>query len=160
MPLGPLAAHMDTVPSTSLAPAPSTRPLGVTILGILAAIACVIGIPAAFALMALSTFLVALGGIWAVLGAAAGFALLAYAVVCGIAAFGLLKRRTFGWYLGIGLLAFGLLSALVSLVTGDFFSGLFGAAINAAGIWYLTTPPVQAWFGTKVAVPWAKTVKA
>lgn len=142
-------------PATGAGAAPSTRPTGVTILAVLAAIG------AFFALMAaLGSFM---GG--AVLGAGGaegvgafvavlGVFLLIYAVAAAAVAYGLLKRARWAWYVTIVLVGLGLLGALVSLFSFDILSFLFQAAINGFVLWYLMKPEVQAWFGVRHNTPW------
>lgn len=149
-------------PNPNTAPAPATRPTGVTILGVLAVVAGGLAVIAGFALMAVGAFAGAAGaatdtpalGLFGVLGALAGVALLLYAVFAFVVAYGLLTRRRWAWYAALVLAALQVLQGLGSLLGLEIMSAALGLAIGGFIAWYLLSPPVQAWFGVSHSTPW------
>ena len=114
---------------------PSTRerPLGITILAILAAIAGVIG---------LITYLPAIGlGALAIIGLVLAIVYLAFA-------YGAWTLQAWGWTLGVALAAVGILFALFWLTQGaDVVTTLVNIVIPAVILYYLFQPDVKAAFG-------------
>ena len=138
------------------------RPIGVTILAVLAIVAGVFGFFAAIALL--------LGGSMAAVGsaalapssgtgaaAAAGFGFMAvltglFTLVVAVAevVFGLgaLQLKPWAWMIGIASQALGILNILVSMISGrSGFGGIVSLAICGAILWYLFTPEVKRAFG-------------
>lgn len=141
-------------PSTTVAAAPTERPLGVTILAILAALGAVGALFAALGAFAIGGLAGAASnrGIYALLGAAAGVVFLLLAALYAASAWGLWTRQRWAWFAAIVAAGFGLLLGLLNLPAGIFqilVSGVIG--------WYLLTPPIQRWFGVWYNVPWNKT---
>lgn len=141
---------------------PAKRPTGVTILGVLAIIGGVFAVFAGLALMAMGAFMGAMGagadsgmmGMFGVLGAAAGVFLLIYAAFAFAVAWGLFNQKRWAWYASLVLAGLQVLSGIISLISMDIFSALIGLAIGGFIVWYLLSPPVQAWFGVSHNAPW------
>ena len=135
------------------------RPLGVTILAILAAIVGVLGLCAALALVGLGGLA---GGLLAgsQLGAQAGLLVGGLGIAFGVFtlvialleiafAYGAWNLRPWAWMLGIVAQGISIVLALVRLVDGRGTAGgeIVGIAISAVIIYYLMTPEVKKAFG-------------
>ncbi|GEM_PF-1575206 len=148
----PLAPPPPTMHPEPVASAPAARPVGVSILAVVAFIAA--GAAVLFALGAvlfgamIGSLVGQRGG--AAMGTAIGmmiaFSALAFAAVSGLTGYGLWNARSWGWVLGLvwgGLWALG--GALRFL--GRDASGIVGLALGGAILWYLLQPGVKGWFG-------------
>lgn len=150
------------MPAYGAPPVPAQRPTGVTVLAVLAFIGAAFAILAGFVLLAAGAFLGAMGagtgadglGFIAALGAAAALFVFLYAGVAIAVGIGLLKRKRWAWYVALVLGALQVLGGFGSLVAMDIFSALLNLAIGGLVIWYLLSPPVQAWFAVSHNTPW------
>ena len=72
---------------------------------------------------------------------------IALVVPAALACIGFLRRRSWGWWLGVGAFAANGIGDLGQLAMGRIFEGLFG--VTAAGLLfvYLMRPSVRAAFG-------------
>jgi len=139
------------------------RPVGVTILGILAIVGGVIAIIAAiasvlgaFALAALGASALAVGSRGAALGAA-GFVILmilgVWILILGVLdiifGVGALRLRPWAWTLGVVLMAISVITDVLRVFAGHTgFAGMIvGLAISLFILYYLFTPEVKAAFG-------------
>ncbi|MBA3750818.1 MAG: hypothetical protein H0X03_08035 [Nitrosopumilus sp.] len=112
------------------------RPLGVTIIAILAVIGGIGSLLSGFAVMALIPLLgLILGGILVIIG-------LAYFVM----AYGLWKGLKWAWAITLILSAIGIIVGLGSIVVGN-VGAIFHVIVNAIVIYYLYRPNVKAYFG-------------
>jgi hypothetical protein len=110
------------------APTPATRPQGITILAILAAISGVFGL---------------LGGI-----AVVGFGVLAIAVGSLAFAYGAWTLKPWAWTLGVAVEILGILLNILWITQGASISSVAISIIIALAIlYYLDTPAVRAAFG-------------
>jgi len=115
-------------------PSTSARPLGVTILAILAAVSGVLG-------LLFSLPLLALLGVFALIG-------LALSILYLVFAWGAWTLQAWGWTLGVGLAAAGILWALYWLTQGaDVVSTVISLVISGVILYYLFQPDVKAAFG-------------
>ena len=113
-----------------------SRPLGVTIIAILAAIGGVGAISSGLAVMALiPIFGIIIGGILIVIGLA-NFAV----------AYGLWKGLKWAWIITLIVSVIGIVVGLGSLAVRDTAS-IFHIIVNAIVIYYLYRPNVKAFFG-------------
>lgn len=137
----------------------ANRPMGVTILAILALIGGVFGVIGGLALIAGGALI---GG---AIGGSEGVAFGGFAFVLGLItlggallylafAYGSWTAKAWGWALGIIGALWGLATqAITVLLSGDIVGSLFsvstviGVAVPAIVIYYLNTPAVKAYFG-------------
>jgi hypothetical protein len=112
------------------------RPLGVTIIAILAIIGGISSVLGGLTVLAIVPILgIILGGILIVIG-------LAYFAV----AYGLLKGLRWAWVFTLIVSVIGIIVGLGSIVVGNVGS-LFHVIVNAIVIYYLYRPNVKAYFG-------------
>lgn len=127
-----------------------SRPLGITIMAIVAAIFGALGLLAGLALFGLSGLLGAVGGA-SVAGQGMMSSLLALvtAVLALAFAYGAWTLKPWAWPLGLAFAAFAVVSGVIGLATGDTdaTSVVIGLAIAAVVVWYLLRPSVKAAFG-------------
>lgn len=139
------------------------RPVGVTILGVLAIVAGAFGIigaiasaVGAFALAALGAGALASGARGAGFAAAGVAIILVFAVwllILGgldiIFGIGALRLKGWAWTLGVVLMAISIISDVVQVFAahGSFFGTIIGVAISLFILYYLFTPEVKAAFG-------------
>jgi hypothetical protein len=139
------------------------RPTGVTIIGVLMAIAGVVMIIAGISAMAIAPLIPMAaqsqdlaGGISsAMLGGfavAAGAVMLALGIASLVIAYGLFKGRSWAWTAAVVLSIIGIVMSVVSIVTGNFGS-IVSLIINGIIIYYLYRPHVKAYFGKAVSAP-------
>jgi hypothetical protein len=136
---------------------PGTRPMGITILALLALIGGVFSLIAGLAVMAGGAILG--GAVGGTTGAAyGGFAfilgliVLAGAVFYLAFAYGAWTLKSWGWALGvIGALWGIVVNVLTAVMSGDIVNGLIAAiiplAIGVGILYYLNQPHVKAAFG-------------
>lgn len=115
------------------------RPLGVTIIAVLAAIGGVLGLIGSFTLF--SVFGSAFGFV-----AAYALANVAISILLLVFAFGAWTLQPWAWTLGIVLEAVAIVFGLYALVDGD-ASAVVSIALAAVVLWYLFQPSVKAAFG-------------
>jgi hypothetical protein len=137
------------------------RPMGVTILGVLALISGIIGLCGGISLFGLFGLGAAAGVATGDAGAAVGLGAISGLLGLGsvlsgvlslIGAFGLLTLKNWGRLLVMIGAIIGIISAVLSLIGaltggGDFLTGLLGLIINGVILWYLNRPDVKAAFG-------------
>ena len=112
------------------------RPLGVTIIAILAVIGGIGSLLSGFAVMAIIPLLgIILGGILIIIG-------LAYFVV----AYGLWKGLNWAWTITLIVSAIGIIVGIGSIVVGN-TAAIFHVIVNGIVIYYLYRPNVKAYFG-------------
>lgn len=125
------------------------RPMGVTILAVLAAIGGVLGLLGSLALIGLGG-LAAAGGAAAVGGIATiyGILVLVLSVLSLVFAYGAWTLKPWAWTLGVGLEVVAILLAVWNLVAfQDYTSAIISFLIAAVILYYLFRPEVQAAFG-------------
>lgn len=115
------------------------RPLGVTIIAVLAAIGGLFGLIGSLAIFSL---LAASGGIFVV------YALmtLAVSILSLVFAYGAWTLQPWAWTLGVVLEAVAVALGVYSLVDGD-ASAIVSIALAGIVLWYLFQPSVKAAFG-------------
>ncbi len=143
---------MTTDQQTTTTPPPATtgRPLGITIMAIIAGIFGALGLLAGLALFGLSGLLGAVGG-----ASVAGQGMLSslFALVTAILAlafaYGAWTLKPWAWPLGLAFAGFAVVSGVIGLASGDTDITGFVVGIAIAGFvaWYLMTPGVKAAFG-------------
>jgi hypothetical protein len=113
-----------------------SRPLGVTIIAILAVIGGIGSVLSGFAIMAIIPLLgIIFGGLLIIIG-------LAYFVV----AYGLWKGLNWAWNITLIVSVIGIIVGLGSIVVGN-VGALFHLIVNVIVIYYLYRPNVKAYFG-------------
>jgi uncharacterized membrane protein (DUF2068 family) len=118
-------------------PTARTRPQGVTILAVLAAIGGVLGILAGVALLGL-------GGSIAIFGLIA----VVQSVLLLAFAYGAWMLKPWAWTLGVVAEVIGLILSVLFIVNGSSISSqVIGIVISVAILYYLFTPNVKAAFG-------------
>jgi len=126
----------------------STRPMGITILAILAAIGGVLGILGGLAVTLLggvvATATGGLGGLITIVGLVA--------LVIGIAevalAYGFWTIKPWAWMLGIGVSVASIVIALLYVVNGTSITNeIISVAVSGVIIYYLWQPSIKALFG-------------
>jgi uncharacterized membrane protein HdeD (DUF308 family) len=122
-------------------PITPARPLGITILAILAAVAGVFGLLAGFGMMALF----GAGGLFMILG----LVTLVVSVLYLAFAYGAWTLQSWGWTLGVGLSVVSIVITLLQLTQGmtNVVSAIISIAISGAILYYLYQPAVKAAFG-------------
>jgi len=112
------------------------RPLGVTIIAILAVIGGIGSLLSGFAVMAVVPFVgIILGVILIIIG-------LAYFAV----AYGLWKGLNWAWTITLIVSAIGIIVGIGSIIVGN-VGAIFHVIINGIVIYYLYRPNVKAYFG-------------
>lgn len=140
-----------------------SRPVGVTIIGVLMAIAGIVMIIAGISAMALAPLIpmatesqdLAMGISSTMLGGiaiASGAIMLALGIASLVIAYGLFKGRPWAWTAAVVLSIIGIVMSVVSIVTGNFGS-IVSLIINGVIIYYLYRPHVKAYFGKAVSAP-------
>ncbi|MCA1588166.1 MAG: hypothetical protein LC744_05840 [Chloroflexi bacterium] len=123
---------------------PSTRerPLGVTILAILAAVGGILGLLGSVALLGLFS---AAGGLFMILGLVS----IVLSVLYLVFAYGAWTLQPWGWTLGVGLAAASVALTLIGLTQGtqELVGALISLAIAGVILYYLFQPDVKAAFG-------------
>lgn len=123
---------------------PSTRerPLGVTILAILAAIGGVLGLLGSLALLG---FFSAAGGLVLILG----LVTLVLSVLYLVFAYGAWTLQPWAWTLGVGLTVASIIFTVIGLTQGtqELVSALISLVISGVILYYLYQPDVKAAFG-------------
>jgi hypothetical protein len=80
--------------------------------------------------------------------AAVPFGLLSVALAC--AAVGWFRRRRWGWILGVAIIGINMAGDMGQLVIGEGLTGVVGVVIAGVLLFYLMTPGVRKYFGTRV----------
>ncbi len=120
----------------------STRPTGVTVIAILAAISGAFAVLGGLALLGLGAVGGAMGGpLLAFFGTFGGIIILALGVVTLYAAWGAWNLKVWAWTLLVVLTAIGLVLSLFSLR-----SSFLSLIVNAVILYYLFRPEVKAAF--------------
>lgn len=120
----------------------ATRPTGITILAVLAAVGGVLGLFAGFVLLFAGTVL--FGG----LGALLGIATLAYAGLFIAFAYGAWTLKPWAWPLGVAVSVFGIVLAVISIVGGgDIISNAVTIVLDGVILYYLNQPTIKSLFG-------------
>jgi hypothetical protein len=137
--------------SLSSEPQPTTsRPLGITIMAIVAGVFGVVGLLAGLALFGLSGMIGMFGGA-NVVGQSmlSSFFALATAILALAFAYGAWTLKPWAWPLGLAFAAFAVVSGVIGLASGDteITSLVIGLAIAGLVVYYLMTPGVKAAFG-------------
>lgn len=139
------------------------RPVGVTIIGILMAIAGIAMIVAGISAIALAPIIpmatedqeLPMGLSPTMLGTFAmvsGAILLALGIASLVIAYGLFKGMSWAWTAAVALSIIGIVISIVSIVTGNFGS-VVSLIINGVILYYLYRPHVKAYFGKAVSPP-------
>ena len=117
---------------------PSKRPLGITILAVLAAIGGLLSTIGSIVLLAAGD---AGGGLAPILV----LVTLAFGVLYLVLAYGLWTLRSWAWMLGVGLMVASILVTILNVTQGLQYpiGALISAAISAAVLAYLFTPQVK-----------------
>ena len=123
-------------------PTTRERPLGITILAILAAVGGVLGLLGSVALLGLFS---AAGGLFMILGLIS----LVLSVLYLVFAFGAWTLKPWGWTLGVGLAAASVVITLIGLTQGtqELVGAIISFAISGVILYYLFQPDVKAAFG-------------
>jgi hypothetical protein len=133
----------------------TTRPTGVTVLAVLAALGGIFGVLAGLTLLGFGSFFAAsgLGGLAFVFG----LLVLALGVAELALAYGLWGLRPWAWQYGIALAVLSVLLNVVELVLGytSITSVVISVVISGVIIYYLNTPEVRRAFGAPATGwPW------
>ena len=142
------SAAPTSAPPVSSAPATGARPLGVTVIAILAAISGVFGILAGLTLLVGGTAVgiavgsAALGGLASVIGAVT----LVMSILMLAFAWGAWGLQPWAWTLGIVLQAIAIVMGLYNLFNGG-SGAVISIALAAAITYYLFQPDVRRAFG-------------
>ena len=127
------------------------RPLGVTVLAILAVLGGIlllfsgIGIgssPTLFTSMPNMAYL-------APIAADLGIVFIILGLIALVSAYGLWTGKKWGWWITIIISALGVLLNLISLVSGS-YGAIVGIIIEVVILYYMTRPYVKAYFGIKM----------
>jgi hypothetical protein len=119
----------------------STRPTGITVLAILAAIGGVLGLFGGFAVLFAGT--VIFGG----LGAILGLAFLAYAGLLIALAYGAWKMLPWAWPLGVAVAVFGIVLSVLSIIGGSGIANqILSLVVDGGILYYLNQPSIKALF--------------
>ena len=112
------------------------RPLGVTVVALLAAVGGILGVIGGLQLIGLGGAF----GVW-------GFILLAMSIADLVVAWGCWMLLPWAWTLGVVVVVvqFGL--ALLNLVNGNIVNGIISLVVNGGVLYYLDTPDVRRVFG-------------
>ncbi|MGI8658030.1 MAG: hypothetical protein ACR2K4_04570 [Candidatus Limnocylindria bacterium] len=143
---------MTTDQQTTTTPPTATtgRPLGITIMAIIAGIFGVLGLLAGLALFGLSGLLGAVGGASvAGQGMLSSLFALVTAIIALAFAYGAWTLKPWAWPLGLAFAGFAVVSGVIGLASGDTgaSSVIIGLVIAGVVAWYLMTPGVKAAFG-------------
>ena len=122
--------------------ASATRPTGITILAVLAAIGGVLGLFGGFLVLFAGTVL--FGG----LGAILGLAYLAYAGLFIAFAWGAWTMQPWAWALGVAGAVFGIVLAILFILGGSsILNQAVGIVVDGAILYYLNQPSIKSLFG-------------
>lgn len=129
-------------------PTQNVRPMGVTIIAVLAAIGGVLGLLAGVAALGLGGLVASagsgLGGLLAIVGLVA----IVQAVLSLAFAYGAWGLKPWGWMLGIVVEVIGLVLSALFILNGDAItSQAISIVVAVAIIYYLMTPAVKTAFG-------------
>jgi hypothetical protein len=132
----------------------NSRPTGITIIAVLAAIGGALSILGGIALLGLGAWAAGLTGVAIVggMGTFFGIALVALGVAEVVLSYGLWTLKPWGWTLGVALAAIALALIVVqAVVSGNIVNSLVGSIISIV-VWlivlyYLFTPRIKSAFG-------------
>lgn len=124
------------------------RPIGVTIMAIIAILSGAIGICWALTLSGFAATSWMTGALFgsdglqdwgnsALVGAISGVVSAVLSLIFGIGAW---RLRPWAWWVGVIAMIIGLVNPIISLLNGDFVPGIFGLIIPAAVLIYLLIP--------------------
>ncbi len=126
------------------------RPLGVTIIAILAILGGILGLLAGLLIVGVSTLFAsafaAAGGVLAGLGVVIGGVFIVVSVIWLAAGFGLLNGKGWAWALEMLVNVLLLIGAIAFTALGN-YSSIGGVVVPGLMIWYLTRTRVKAFFG-------------
>ena len=129
------------------------RPLGILMVGIFLLVGTVIAIVTGISFSHPGTFLDALWNLnrtaylqFAILGKLAGYLLLGIAAVTALACYGLLKGRTWGWWMAVAIFAVNGAGDAVNIFAGEPRKGIAGLLIAGCFLLYLFRPVTKAFF--------------
>lgn len=164
VPVAPVAAAPAAAPAAlpyatpvqpAGAPAASTRPVGVTVVAILAFIGAAFSAFGALIMLVGGAVLVPLLTQWDPTGVSpsavsvfvfiAAIAVLGFAALAAACGYGLLKGHSWAWVLTLILAVLYGLGGLFSLAERD-FEGIVALAVGGGILWYFLTPEVKAYF--------------
>ena len=125
------------------------RPIGVTILAIVALLGGLVALLSGLALLGVATFYGEAPDRLQALGAFVAALALGYAALSLLVAYGFWAMRSWAWPIGIVLGALGIISALSQWIEGQSqLPGLIvSLAISLFIVWYLYQPHIKAGFG-------------
>ncbi len=133
------------------------RPLGVTLIAILAILGGILGLLAGLLITGVSALFAsafgAAGGVLAGLGVVVGGVFIVVSLIWLAAGFGLLNGKGWAWTLEM-LVNVLLLSGAIAFAALGNYSSITGIVLPGLMIWYLTRTRVKAFFGK---APWAPT---
>ena len=131
-------------PSQPASPRPSTseRPLGVTILAVLAAISGVVGLLASLRVIGIGGSVLAGGGV------IFGLITLILSILYLVFAYGAWTLKAWAWTLGVGLTVASIALTVIQLVqrSTDLLGALISLVISGVILYYLFQPDVKAAF--------------
>jgi hypothetical protein len=127
------------------------RPLGITILGILAIIGGVLGFFASLAIVFGGSVLTATGAVTGTTGAFytfLGIIYLVFSIGDVVLGYGFLTLKSWAWTLGVGLQAVGIVLDILFITQGNSAgSEVISILLSAVIIYYLFRPEVRQAFG-------------
>ena len=137
----------------STRPVVTSEPRGLTAIGIFLLFGAVTALLAGLSLARPG---MALDRLWALnprayaqlapLGKAVAFFFLFLSAMLGVAGVGWLRRRNWGWYLAVAIIATQVLGDLVNALHGEVVQGAAGVLVAGALLLYMTRPYVRSVF--------------
>jgi uncharacterized membrane protein (DUF2068 family) len=85
----------------------------------------------------------------AALGKGAGLGFVALSALLCATSFGWFRRRSWGWFLGVTIIALNAAGDLVNLAIGEHLKGAVGVAIAVLLLVYMTRSGVRDYFGAR-----------
>jgi len=122
---------------------PTTRPQGITILAVLAAIGGVLGLLGGFGVLFAGSA-VSSGAVMIL-----GLCALAYAALLVAFAYGAWTMQPWAWALGVAVAIFGIVVAILQIVLGGstIFSQALSIVVDGVILYYLNQPSIKSLFG-------------
>lgn len=132
----------NTPPPAAPPPPTAQRPLGITIVAILAAIVGVLGLVVSLIIIGP---LMAAGGLYMLVG----LVTLVISVLYLLVAYGAWTLKPWAWPLGVGLSVANVVLTLIGMTQSnqDLVSALIGLVISGVILYYLFQPDIKALFG-------------